>query len=76
LAGLVRGDANSFRVADLGQIMSFGGERQELSRHRRARMTPEGRRLLRIKLSFFFGRVEDGDAQYLEEHGIPVGTRP
>jgi hypothetical protein len=76
LAGLVGGDANRFQVADLGEIMSFGGERHELSRHRRARMTPEGRRLLRIKLSFYFGRVEDGDAQYLEELGIPVGARP
>jgi len=76
LAGLIEGDANSFRVADLGPIMSFQGERQRLTRYRRARMTPEGRRLLRIKLSFYFGRAEDGDAEYLQGRGIPVGARP
>jgi len=76
LTTVVEDDGKSFRVADLGQIMSFGGDRQELGSYRRARMSPEGRRLLRIKLSYFFGRVEAEDAQNLEGKGIPVGARP
>ncbi len=76
LAGLVEGTSDQFTVADLGQIVSFGGERQVLQRYRGARMTPEGRRKLRIKLGFYFSRVEDEDGRYLIDHGIPVGARP
>ena len=64
-----------YTVADLGQIISFGGQREDLNPYRQARMTPEGRRLLRIKLTYYFGRAENDDANHLEERGIPIGAR-
>jgi hypothetical protein len=39
-------------------------------------MTAEGRRLLRIKLSYFWGRPEEGDAAELEAMGLPTGATP
>lgn len=76
LAGLIEEGPGRYVVADLGEIISLSGDLHPLRANRRARMKPEARRLLRIKLMYFFGRVEDEDAEYLEELNIPPGPTP
>ena len=63
-----------YRVVDLQATQSWAGDRSALRAARRARMTPEGRRLLRIKLGFFWGRAEAEDAVALRGLGLPEGV--
>jgi hypothetical protein len=65
-----------FHVADLTRILSFSGGCANLIALRRGRLTPLGRRLLRIKLALFWGRAEQGDAEALEAQGVPPGLTP
>lgn len=76
LAGLIEEGPGRYVVADLGEIISLSGDLQPLKAQRRARMTPEARRLLRIKLMYFFGRVEEEDAEQLDALNIPPGPTP
>jgi hypothetical protein len=73
LDGVVDEGVGRYTIADLGQIISLEGEVQQLQNYRQARMSPEGRRLVRIKLMYFFGRAEEEDVAYLNARGIPVG---
>ncbi|HEX5914534.1 MAG TPA: hypothetical protein VFY54_15540 [Rubrobacter sp.] len=66
---------HKFKVVDLNQTVSYGGKRDVLRELRVARMTPAGRRLLRIKLLYFWGRPEEDDASWLTERGLPAGER-
>lgn len=68
--------APSQQVAELTRIISFTGGCASLTNMRAARLSPEGRRILRIKLALFWGRPEKEDAAYLEANGIPLGQRP
>ena len=61
-------------IADLKQITSFCGDWEELKRLRSAKMTPLGRRTLRIKLARYFGRSTDEDAEALALLGVQPGT--
>lgn len=60
-------------AAHLTRIISFTGGCDSLTSSRVARLDPLGRRLLRIKLSLFWGRPEQEDQEYLEAHGMPLG---
>jgi len=73
LAGIVEHPPNRLRVADLPNVQSFEGDRTDFRRARVAAMSPEGRRLLRLKLSYFWGRVEAEDLAWFEENGLPAG---
>lgn len=64
---------NKFWVIDLNQAASYSGDREELRRLRVRRMTPAGRRLLRIKLLYFWARPEEEDVAWLTERGVPAG---
>jgi hypothetical protein len=61
-------------IADLKQITSFCGDWEELKRRRTAKMTPVGRRNLRIKLARYFGRSTDEDRDALANLGLLPGT--
>lgn len=63
-------------VVDFGRIVSFTGACDVLRERRRARLTPEARRLLRIKLALFWARPEQEDVVALAELGFPSGLRP
>lgn len=64
-------------VAELERSIPFWGPVSvDLRATRRARMTPEARRLLRIKLGLLWGRVEGEDAEHLERIGLPPGLEP
>jgi len=60
-------------IADLASIQSYSGVIADFQRPRVAAMTPAGRRLLRIRLSYFWGRPEGEDELWFEEHGLPAG---
>ncbi len=62
-----------FLVAKLHRSVSFHGDCSSLIEHRRARMTVEARRLLRIKLGLLWSRPEEGDVDELNRLGIPLG---
>jgi len=62
-----------YYCADLGSIFSLSGNRETLNQFRVARMTAAGRRLLRIKLSLFWGRPEEEDVLALNDLGLPPG---
>lgn len=59
--------------AALDEVATFLGARASFQSHVVARMTPAGRRLLRVKLSLFFGRAEAEDATRLAADGIAEG---
>ncbi|WP_238015994.1 hypothetical protein KZZ52_00445 [Dactylosporangium sp. AC04546] len=63
-------------VADLTTIQSYSGKIEEFQAYRVAGMTPEGRRMLRIRLAAFWGRVETEDEKWLTASGLPVGVTP
>lgn len=63
-------------VVNLNRAACFYGDCADLRVHRRARMSVEGRRLLRIKLGLLWSRVEAEDAAELEAKGIPPGLSP
>jgi hypothetical protein len=63
-------------VADFTTIQTYSGSIEDFQEARVAAMTPVGRRLLRIRLALFWGRVEDEDRQWLTEHDIPVRETP
>jgi hypothetical protein len=65
-----------YHVANLNRAASFYGNCQELVDRRRARMTVLARRLLRIKLGYLWGRVEDTDLAWLRAAGVPPGPTP
>jgi hypothetical protein len=61
------------KIADLTQIISYTGDDTELRTGRVARMSPAGRRLLRMRLAEFWGRVEAEDLAWFEKNGLPPG---
>ena len=64
---------NRYLVAKLHQSATFSGDCTPLLKTRRARMTAEARRLLRIKLGVLWGRVEEDDVDELKRRGLPLG---
>jgi hypothetical protein len=62
-------------VADFTNIQTYRGEISILQAARVAAMTPEGRRLLRIRLSYFWSRPEGEDELWLTTKGLPVGSK-
>jgi hypothetical protein len=60
------------RVADLKQIAPLA-PKDGLTDLRVARMRPESKRLLRIKLGAFFSRASDEEAAELDALGLPPG---
>jgi hypothetical protein len=68
----VPGIAGHERVADLKQVAPIA-PKDDLQDLRVARMRPESKRLLRIKLAAFFGRASDEDVSELAELGLPPG---
>jgi hypothetical protein len=56
-------------VAMLLETVEYRGDLAWLMSERVARMTPEGRRVLRTKLMLSVGRVEDDDADYFASRG-------
>jgi hypothetical protein len=72
--GLLVEDRNLLNVADLTRIVTYTGDSLFLRERRRASMSPEGRRLLRMRLGSFWSRPEESDAKYLKAAGIPVGV--
>jgi len=75
VAGVIEDGPGRYQIADLGRVVSCFGACASLRSNRRARMTPEGRRLLRINLGLFWARPEEGDAERLSEAGLPPGLR-
>lgn len=73
LDGVIDDDGELFKVADFGMMQTLTGEVDDLREHRSAAMTPAGRRLLRIKLSYFWSRPEASDAEELAAQGLPPG---
>lgn len=61
-------------IADLTQSTAFSGDQNELKKVRVAKMTPEARRLLRIKLAYFWGRATEEDRVALAAIGLPDGS--
>jgi hypothetical protein len=61
------------KIADFTQIVTCTGDDSELRAGRTARMSPAGRRLLRMRLSVFWGRVEAEDLAWFKEEGLPPG---
>jgi hypothetical protein len=55
-------------IADLSQVAAYNKAKSELQAGRVARMSPHGRRLLRIKLGYFWSRAEPEDASVLGDH--------
>ena len=62
-----------YLVAKLHRVASFHGDCSSLIEKRKARMTIEARRLLRIKLGLLWSRPEEGDVEELQLRGIPIG---
>ena len=63
--------ANRLWAADLQRTVAYYGDCSQFAAARTARMTAQGRRLLRIKLSLLWSRVEQGDLELLQSLGIP-----
>jgi hypothetical protein len=61
------------KIADLTQIVSYAGDDAELRMKRVARMSPAGRRLLRMRLAYFWSRPEAEDLAWFEKNGLPPG---
>jgi len=61
------------KVADFTKIVTYIGDDSELRAKRVARMSPAGRRLLRMRLSGFWARVEADDLAWFKEQGLPPG---
>lgn len=76
VSGVLDAADPAHQVAQLTRIISFTGGCSSLVGSRAARLDPRGRRLLRIKLSLFWGRPEMEDKAFLEANGIPVGLAP
>lgn len=55
-------------VVQFAEVYSLGGSRSELLDGRSARMTPQGRRRLRTRLSYFWSRPEASDVELLGEN--------
>jgi hypothetical protein len=72
---LLRQDGRVF-VADLTTIQSYSGAIENFQRYRVRTMTPGGRRLLRIRLAYFWGRVEREDEDWFIQHELPAGETP
>lgn len=62
-----------YLVANLHRSATFHGDCSSLLPQRRARMTVEARRLLRIKLGLLWSRPEAGDVEELVRLGLPPG---
>ena len=56
-------------------VTVWGPECSQLLPQRKARMTPEGRRWLRLNLLLLWSRVEADDRSILEGKGIPTGFK-
>jgi hypothetical protein len=61
------------KIADFTQIVTCTGDDSDLRAGRTAQMSPAGRRLLRMRLSVFWGRVEAEDLAWFKEEGLPPG---
>lgn len=75
ISGVLNESIGIAHVADFLTIQTYSGALEDLQARRVASMTPEGRRLLRIRLSLFWGRAEREDEEYLLSQGLPVGAR-
>ena len=64
---------NQAMYAALDEIQTYLDASEHFGSCVIARMTPAGRRLLRMKLSLFFGRAEADDAAQLRSMGISEG---
>ena len=60
-------------TVQLLRITTLWGDIAPLTTQRRRRMTPEGRRWLRMNMELLWGRPEDEDMRWLDEHGLPPG---
>lgn len=60
-------------IAVLNDVFSYHGDQSELRKLRIARMTAEGRRLLRLNLMSLWGRATEDDAAVLAGAGLPPG---
>jgi hypothetical protein len=58
------------RVLNLEDVMSYAGDQSHLIPKRVAQMTPAGRRALRIRLAYFWGRPEAEDEAALIAMGL------
>lgn len=63
-------------VANFRRIQTFSGDLQSLQDSRVAMMTPEGRRILRIRLGLFWSRPEAEDQKWFDQEGLPSGLAP
>ncbi|MGO9334601.1 MAG: hypothetical protein ACLQCU_11245 [Acidimicrobiales bacterium] len=66
--GSLREADGRLNVADLSQVAAYNRAKSELQAGRVARMSPHGRRLLRIKLGYFWSRAEPEDANALGDY--------
>ncbi|NMO50919.1 hypothetical protein HH310_06900 [Actinoplanes sp. TBRC 11911] len=73
LPGHLEENEYSVHAADFTTIQTYASRVTELQDKRVAGMTPSGRRLLRIRLQFFWGRVEAEDLAWFESQGLPPG---
>lgn len=73
LAQYLENHNGRLNVASFLEIQSYSGDDQGLRAARVASMTPEGRRLLRIRLAFFWGRPEAEDERSLVAAGLSTG---
>ncbi len=74
--GVIGHDGDRLKVANLERIMSLRMDVEHAKSLRIASMTPEGRRLLRIRLGMFWARAEPSDVEKLKSLGLPPGPHP
>ncbi len=80
LTGVIPDDEQTKRglkltVADLARLVTLEVKNVNVNQYSiLARMSPWGRRCLRVNLALFFGRAEKEDAASLLAAGLPVGT--
>lgn len=58
-------EGGRIRIVNFEEVVSYKGRREELKAARVARMTPAGRRALRTRLMYFWGREAREDAEQL-----------
>jgi len=73
IQGVMEEQGGKAKVADLTKIVTYTGDDSELRARRAARMSTDGRRLLRMRLSGFWSRVEADDLAWFEEQKLPPG---
>jgi hypothetical protein len=73
--GYLENSIGVLHAADLTTIQTYSKQVVDLQNMRVAAMTPAGRRRLRIRLQFFWGRVEAEDESWFREKGLPAGPK-